>query len=56
LTIPRQRSGGSIGPPQSICRPPAHWSGVTLLAFAYLLGAAFNAGQHSMLEIIILAA
>jgi uncharacterized membrane protein YtjA (UPF0391 family) len=27
-----------------------------LLAFAYLLGAAFNAGEHSMLEIISLAA
>jgi hypothetical protein len=29
---------------------------LALLAFAYLLGAAFNAGQHSMLEIIILTA
>jgi hypothetical protein len=27
---------------------------LALLAFAYLLGAAFNAGQHSMLEIVIL--
>jgi hypothetical protein len=27
---------------------------LALLAFAYLLGAAFNAGQHSMLEIAIL--
>jgi hypothetical protein len=27
---------------------------LSLLAFAYLLGAAFNAGQHSMLEIVIL--
>jgi uncharacterized membrane protein YtjA (UPF0391 family) len=29
---------------------------LALLAFAYLLGAAFNAGQHSMLEINILTA
>jgi len=27
---------------------------LALLAFAYLLGMAFNAGQHSMLEIVIL--
>ena len=27
---------------------------LALLAFAYLLGAAFNAGQHSMLEIVTL--
>ena len=26
---------------------------LALLAFAYLLGAAFNAGQHSMLEVIL---
>jgi hypothetical protein len=29
---------------------------LALLAFAYLLGAAFNAGEHSMLETIRLAA
>jgi hypothetical protein len=29
---------------------------LALLGFAYLLGAAFNAGQHSMLETIILVA
>jgi len=29
---------------------------LALLAFAYLLGAAFNAGEHSMLEIIRLTA
>ena len=29
---------------------------LALLAFAYLLGAAFGAGQHSLLEIIMLAA
>jgi uncharacterized membrane protein YtjA (UPF0391 family) len=29
---------------------------LALLAIAYLLGAAFNAGEHSMLEIITLAA
>jgi uncharacterized membrane protein YtjA (UPF0391 family) len=29
---------------------------LALLAFAYLLGMAFSAGQHSLLEIIILAA
>jgi uncharacterized membrane protein YtjA (UPF0391 family) len=29
---------------------------LALLAFAYLLGAAFNAGQHSMPEIVILTA
>jgi uncharacterized membrane protein YtjA (UPF0391 family) len=28
---------------------------LALLAFAYLLGAAFNAGQHSMLEVILAA-
>jgi hypothetical protein len=29
---------------------------LALLAFAYLLGAAFSAGEHSLLEIIMLAA